>query len=144
MAGDVMDSFYVILANTSHQPEAVFVPGNSWGYYSISFELETGTGKVIKIAKRPQAFTKNTPVTFVIPQGEQMVFPIKLNDDWEANSALPTADENPIPLTVKAIYDMRPTPESSTQKVWIGHLESRSYYLSFRHWLPRRSAQKCP
>src|SRR5437660_46808 len=95
MANDVIDHFYVLLTNTSRQPESAFEPWNSWGYYSISFEIETGTGQVIKITKAPTDFTKNTPVTFVVPPGEQMVFPIKLNDDWNATPPLPTADEKP-------------------------------------------------
>jgi hypothetical protein len=144
MASDVIDSFYVVLTNTSHRSEAAFEPWNSWGYYSISFEVITGAGKVIKIAKGPQLFTKNTPVTFLIPPGEQKVFPIKLNDDWDATPALPIADETPTLVTIKAIYEIGPTPESSAQKVWIGHVESRSYRFGFRHWASKPSTQDCP
>ncbi len=142
MASDVIDGIYVVLTNTSRQPESVFEPWNSWGYYSISFEMETGPGKVIKITKAPAVFTKNNPGTFVVPPGEQMVFPIKLNDDWNAAPPLPIADEEPVSVAMKAIYEVRPTPESSAQKVWIGRVESKNYHLYFRHWIPR-TAQNC-
>lgn len=139
MASDVIDHFYVILTNTSRQPESAFEPWNSWGYYSISFEMETSKGKVIKIAKAPSVFTRNIPRTFVVPPGEQMVSPIKLNDDWIATPIMSIADEEPIPVRLRAIYEVGPTPESSAQKVWIGRVESKAYDLSFRHWIQRET-----
>lgn len=142
MASDVIDHFYVLLTNTSREPESAFEPWNSWGYYSVYFEMETETGKVIKITKAPTGFTKNTPATFLIPPGEQMVFPIKLNDDWNAVPALPIADEKPIIVSMKAIYELGPTPESSAQRVWIGRVESKTYHLYFRHWIPRETSDQ--
>ena len=139
MADDVSDSFYVILTNTSSRPESAFEPWNSWGYYSISFVMENGADKLIKIYKVPTGFTKNTPVTFVIPPSEQMVFRIKLNDDWAATPPAPIADEDPVPVTMRAVYEVGPTPESSAQNVWIGRAESKKYHLYFRHWISTKS-----
>ena len=143
MAVDVPDSFYVVLTNVSAQPQAAFEPWNSWGYYAVTFEMETGPGKVVKITKKPRLFTKNTPTTFLIAPGEEMVFPIKLNDDWGAVPSLPVADETPIPVNIKTIYEIGPTPEPSTQQIWIGRVESRKYHFYFRHWVQRNARHHC-
>jgi len=74
--------------------------------------------------------------------GEQMVFPIKLNDDWSAIPPLPIADEEPIPVRLRVIYEVGPTQESSAQHVWLGRVESRIYNLSFRHWIPRETSEQ--
>jgi hypothetical protein len=80
MAANTIDTFYVLLTNVSPQAQAVFRTSNSWGYYAMSFELRTNDGRVVAITKKPTGFTKNNASTFVIPPGEQMVYPIKLDD----------------------------------------------------------------
>jgi len=134
MATNTIDIFYVILTNVSKEAQAAFRTSNSWGYYAVSFELRTADGHVVAITKKPQGFTKNNPTTFVIPPGEHMVYPIRLDDDWSAVPLLPTADETPISVTVKAIYEVKPTPESAQQDVWTGRVESSSCSFGFRHW----------
>lgn len=89
MATNTVDTFYVILTNVSGEAQAIFRTSNSWGYYALSFELQTAGGPTLTITKKPQAFTKNNPTTFVIPPSEQMVFPIKLDDEWDAVPPLP-------------------------------------------------------
>jgi hypothetical protein len=134
MAANTLDTFYVLLTNVSPQVQAAFRTSNSWGYSAISFELRTGNGRIVAITKRPEDFTKNNPSTFVIPPGEQMVYPIKLDGAWVAGAPLPKADEEPVDVTLKAIYEVKPTPESTGQKVWTGRVESAEYHLKFRHW----------
>ena len=134
MATNTVDTFYVLLTNVSTQAQAVFSTSNSWGYYAVSFELRTSNGRIVAIIKKPIEFTKNNPSTFVIPPGEQMVYPIKLDNEWDT-ATLPIADEEPADVTLKAIYEVKPTPESTRQKVWTGRTESPEYNLKFRHWL---------
>jgi hypothetical protein len=140
MATNTLDTFYVIVTNVSDDVQTAFRTSNSWGYYAVSFELQTVDGRTFAISKKPQAFTKNTPTTFVIPPREQMVFPIKLDAEWDAVPPLPIADETPLAVTLKAIYEVKPTPESAQQKVWSGRVESRAYHFNFRHWLARADA----
>ena len=66
-----------------------------------------------------------------------MVYPILLDDQWDAVPGLPIADETPIPIMIRAIYQLDPTPEASAQNVRIGRLESSMYNFTFRHWLSR-------
>jgi len=141
MATNTIDTSYVIVTNVSDDAQTAFETSNSWGYYAVSFELQTVDGRTLTITKKPQAFTKNTPTTFVIPPGEQMVFPVKLDAEWDAVPPLPIADETPTAVTLKAIYEVKPTPESAQQKVWSGRVESRAYHFNFRHWLARAEAK---
>lgn len=135
MATNTLDTFYVLLTNVSTQAQSVFRTSNSWGYYAVSFELRTSDGRIVAITKKRTAFTKNNPSTFVIPPGEQLVYPVRLDQEWEAASPLPLADEEPVDVTVKAIYEVKPTPESTRQNVWTGRIESTEYHFKFRHWL---------
>ena len=135
MAADTLDTFYVVLTNVSPQPQAAFETWNSWGYYAVSFELRTPDGRVAIIKKTLTVFTKNNPSTFVIPVGEQMVYPIKLDDEWAASAPLPIADEQPIDITLKAVYELKATTESKQQNVWTGRVESPEYHFKFRHWV---------
>jgi hypothetical protein len=57
MAKKSPDAFYVILTNTSKEPQLVFEPWNSWGYRAVSFEVETADGHKFAISKKPQKFT---------------------------------------------------------------------------------------
>jgi len=99
--------------------------------------FQTEDGRKFTISKRPADFTRNIPSTFVIPPGESMVYPILLDDQWDAVPGLPIADETPIPIMIRAIYQLDPTPEASAQNVRIGRLESSMYNFTVRHWLSR-------
>jgi hypothetical protein len=127
--------FYVVLTNVSKEPQAAFQSWNSWGYQAVSFEAQTADGHTVAIAKKPpQGFTRNFPSTFVIPPGEHMVYPISLGEEWDAVPTLPIADATPIKISIKAVYEVEPTPEAAKQKVWTGRTESKSYNFYFRHW----------
>lgn len=118
-------AFYVVLTNVSSEPQAAFEYWNSWGYQVISFELTTADGKKSIISKNTQDFDKNFPSTFVILPSEQMIYPIKLDSEWTARPALLKA--NQMPVSIRAVYEVKPTRESAEEKVWTGRLESKSY-----------------
>jgi hypothetical protein len=134
MAKNSPGSFYVILRNTSREPQLVFESWNSWGYQAVSFQVQTATGDKFVISKGPPHLRANLPSTFLIPPGEHMVYPITLDDEWDAVPSLPTADQTPLPITIKAIYEIRPTPEAAEKKVWTGRVESISYHFNLMHW----------
>lgn len=142
MAGNTLDTFYVLLTNVSKQDQEVFETWNSWGYYAVSFELRTDDGRIVVIMKKPIEFTRNSSTTFVISPGEQMVYPIKLGNTWDAAFPLPTADEQPVDVSVKAIYEIKSTRESTLQHVWTGRVESNVYHFKFRHWSQHPPASK--
>jgi hypothetical protein len=132
MALDRPWPFYVVLTNISNEPKAVWEDGNSWGYYAISFEVSTDDGHKVIISKQPQIFGKNTPVAFLVRPGEHKVYEIRLNEDWAAHGTLRKTNE--MSITLKARYDVSPTPEGTERQVLTGHIESHDYELHLQRW----------
>jgi hypothetical protein len=132
MAKNKPDEFYVVLTNVSREPQATWETWNSWGYQTISFEMTTTEGKKFVVSRRQGEFTKNAPSTFRVKPGENQVFAIRLDEWWETHPTLPKSDE--MPITLKAIYEVTPTPEAAEYKVWTGRLESHSYTFLLRQW----------
>ena len=132
MAHNQPRDFYVVLTNVSKEPQAVWENWNSWGYQTISFEFTTADGTKIAISKRQHGFTRNGPSTFLIQPGEHQVFTIRLDNEWSAHPMLSKAVE--MPITLKAIYEVSPTPEVTQYKVWTGRLESSRYKFILRQW----------
>ena len=132
IAEDKPDEFYVVLSNISTDAQPVFETWNSWGYRTVSFEFTTPDGKKVVVSKRPQDFTRNFPSTFLIPPGEHQVYAVRLDKWWETRPKL-TADAETT-ITLKAIYQVSATPESTKHKVWTGRVESKAYSLTLRHW----------
>jgi hypothetical protein len=95
------------------------------GYQAISFELITADGKKYVLSKRQQEFTKNYPSTVIIQPGENQVYASRLNESWETHPNLPKAAE--LPITLKAIYEVSPTPESAQYRVWTGHVRAQRW-----------------
>lgn len=124
--------FYVLLSNVSKQPPTVWEDWNSWGYQAISFELTTADGKKYALSRRQQEFTANFPSTFLIEPGEFQVFAIHLDEWWETHPSLPKTAE--LRITLKAIYEVSPTPESAQYNVWTGRVESHIYNFTLRQW----------
>jgi hypothetical protein len=63
---------------------------------------------------------------------EHQVYAIRLDGQWDTHPWFPKAPETPV--TLKALYEVSPTPEAVRYKVWIGRLESRNYNLTLRQW----------
>jgi hypothetical protein len=119
-------------SNVSKQPQTVWEDWNSWGYQAISFELNTADAKKHVVSKRQQEFTINFPSTVVIEPGEHQVYVIHFDEWWEIHPLIPKTDE--MSITLKAIYEVSPTSESTQYKVWTGRLESHDYKFLLRQW----------
>jgi hypothetical protein len=132
MANNKPRDFYVVLTNVSSEPQAVWEYWNSWGYQTISFELTTVEGKKVLVSRRQEGFTRNFPSTFLIEPGEHQVYAVRLDERWTTHPSLPKTAETAI--TLKAIYEVAPTPESAQYKVWTGRVESRNYNFNLRQW----------
>ncbi|HEY6971763.1 MAG TPA: hypothetical protein VJA94_21305 [Candidatus Angelobacter sp.] len=131
MGKDYHSPFYVILTNTSSQTQAAFESWDGWGCQAISFEMQTADGHKFIVTRKRPALTRNVPSTFLIPAGEPMVYSIALDDEWAAVPAVPRGNDTPI--TIKAIYEIKPTPESAKAHVWTGRVESKSYEFRVEH-----------
>jgi hypothetical protein len=132
MAKNKPNEFYVVLTNVSGEPQAVWETWNSWGYQVISFEITMADGKMFVLSKKQEDFTRNFPSTYLVKPGENQVFAIRLDEWWVTHPALPKSDE--MPITLKAVYEVTPTPEATEYKVWTGRIESHSYSFSLRQW----------
>ena len=132
MAQSKARDFYVVLTNVSKDPQPVWEYWNSWRYQTISFELTTAEGRKFVVSKRQQDFTRNFPSTFLIQPGEHQVYALRLDKEWETRPMLAKADE--MPITLRAIYEVSPTPEATQYKVWAGRVESSSYKFMLRQW----------
>ncbi len=132
MAQSKAREFFVVLTSVSKDPQPVWEFWNSWGYQNLSFELTTENGRKFMVSKRQQEFTVNFPSTFLIQPEEHQVYAIRLDKEWETRPALPKADE--MLITLKAIYEISPTPEAPQYKVWTGRVESRTYKFMLRQW----------
>lgn len=132
MARDKPRDFYVVLTNVSPETQSVWEYWNSWGYQTVSFEMTTADGKKVLVSRGQEDFTRNFPSTFLLEPGEHQVYAIRLDRQWETHPPLPKAPETPI--TLKAVYEVAPTPEAAQYKVWTGRLESRTYKFNLRQW----------
>ena len=126
------DTFYVVLTNISNKPQSTWETGNSWGDGTISFDFTMPNGMHFLTTAIRQNYTRNIPSTYVIPPGEHEVYPIKLDSDWENRP--PRSGDGVVPVTVKAIYDVRRGSDSDAFHVWTGRVESASYHFSLWYW----------
>jgi hypothetical protein len=124
--------FYVVLTNVSNQAQTVWEDWNSWGYQAISFELTAADGRKYVLSVRQRGFDKNYPSALVIQPAEHVVYPIHLDEFWDSRPSLPKTAE--LAITLKAIYEITPTPESGEYKVWTGRVESHPYNFTLRQW----------
>lgn len=123
---------YVVLTNTTDEPQRVFEAWNSWGYQAISFELTLASGKTSKLSVKPQIFTVNFPSTFTIPAKGHYIFPISLNQDWEVKPEIGKGGRTKVKL--KAVYELAPTKESREHAVWTGRVESDELTVELGSW----------
>lgn len=124
--------FHVILTNISKSNQTVYQEGNRWGWQNLSFEFRTADGTTHITTKKPISFPENYPDTFLILPGEHKVFPVQLNPSrWETRPGL--KENGDFPVTFKAIYRISKL-RGGASGVWIGHIESREYKLTIRHF----------
>jgi hypothetical protein len=115
--------FYILLTNKSSIDQRLWESWNSWGYHNLSIEFTDSSNKTW-IAKRGRhAWPMNGPSWFVLAPRETHVFSVTFPDDWED---LPKVDDGPVSVTVRAIYEISPFPDSQTKlnKIWIGKVIS--------------------
>jgi hypothetical protein len=122
------DEFFVVLTNISKEPQPVFEYWNGWGFRVISFELSTADGKLVVLTVKGDCCDKNTSDTYTIEPSEHQVFAIRLDESWQVQPVLTVVDG--MPVTLKAVYQVNPTRESTQEHVWTGRIESRGYNLS--------------
>jgi hypothetical protein len=127
------ETFYVVLTNVSDRAQPVWQTQCSWGFWTISFELTMLDGKKLHITKnKNEAFTKNSPAIFLVPPSQYQIYPIQLDSQWDNRPQFTKSGS--VRVSLKAIYEVGPTPEAAEQNVWVGRVESPTYDFVLRHW----------
>jgi hypothetical protein len=130
--------FYVVLTNTTSEPQRVFEAWNMWGYKAIAFECLTEDGQRAIVSRKDQDFDKNYPSTSIVPPGEHYVYAIEFtNQNWTMAPSLRFSKAEAVVVHLKAIYQLTPTRESQKlgKKIWVGRAESKDYaFRLVREW----------
>ena len=116
--------FYVLITNVSHNTQRIWQDWNSWGYYTLTFELTDGKGQTT-IATRPDtAWTFNSPTWWELAPGETHVFEVYFADpkQW-INFPMPPVGKPQIYI-VRAVYKVSESQESKHYSVWTGDIVS--------------------
>jgi hypothetical protein len=129
------DHFHVILSNTSPTAQRVFQDWNSWGYYSLSFEVEGSDGKRWIAKKTRTAFTRNFPSSWEIPPGGNLVIDVYWGDEstWEGFPPFGTEGRA---LSLRAVFEIKPDSETKQHQVWTGRIVSATQEAMFSKWGP--------
>jgi hypothetical protein len=125
-------TFHVVLTNVSDHAQPVWQTWCSWGFWTISFHITMPDGKQLHISRdQKEKFTKNYPATFLVSPGHHQVYPIQLDGEWDNRPQFEHSGSARI--TLKAIYEVDPTPEATQNGVWLGRVESPSYDFILLH-----------
>ena len=129
------DSIAVTFINTGDSQLHLWEFKNSWGYYSISFEIKANSKNAFTVVRKQTNFTRNFPSYFSLLSKESIKFKFDLNDQhWDFGVDIKSVvNQN---LTIKAVYLVSHTPESDEYKSFVGTVESNSVVSAPPHkWI---------
>jgi hypothetical protein len=113
------EHFFVVVSNTSEKPVRLWKEFCSWGYTTLSFQVEGQSGKrsVVVKTRRP-VWRKNTPDWMTITPGDHMVFNVAFgSQSWQTE---PLTGE----IKLKAVFEISKDKQTDEHKVWTGRIES--------------------
>lgn len=116
--------FPVVVTNRSDKPQRIFETWNSWGYYSLSFEVTDAEGKTWQIKEGPQVWTVNGPAYWILPPHEHLVLEVNFDDNGWAPLSQPMLRSGV--YSIRAVFETSPTEESKKLSVWTGRVVSRT------------------
>ncbi len=112
----------VWVVNDSAAVWRIFATGNSWGDEALSFAAQRADD-LVRIVRAPQTYTRNVPSVLEIAGHDRRPLPFDLTDGtWDARIPIESLPSDA--STVRAIFEIRESPEARTQRVWCGRLES--------------------
>jgi hypothetical protein len=131
------DHFHVILSNAAPRAQRVFQDWNSWGYYSLSFELEDMSGRRWVAKKKQVPFSKNFPSVWEILPGNNLVIDVYWGDEdtWQGFPPFGTESRK---VKIRAIFEVKPDPETKRYDVWTGRIVSSAQEVEFSKWKPEK------
>ncbi|MBK1829801.1 hypothetical protein JIN77_03630 [Verrucomicrobiaceae bacterium R5-34] len=123
-----LDTFYIILHNTSGKDLRLWRDWCSWGYDNLRLEATLADGQVVRLSKRAKEWDKNYPDVFTVAAGKSYVLEVHLGGQlWQGVKQLP---EEPFQLVVH--YQIDPSKEGERRKIWIGKLRSEPLTVTLR------------
>jgi len=116
--------FYVLITNVSHQTQRIWQDWNSWGRWTLAFELTDEKGDKATATRPSAVWTVNSPTWWELAPGETHVFEVYFADPdlWSNFPMLPVGE--PQLYTVRAVYKVSKSQESKHYSVWIGDIVS--------------------
>jgi hypothetical protein len=126
--------FHVVIRNISNEAQRIWQERNSWGYYSLSFELADASGKRWVASKRKDMrWSVNGPGFENLGPGEVAVLEVYFGNGevWEGFPLQKGKHER---VQLKAIFEVGESPESKEYRVWTGHIESKPIEVQFVRW----------
>jgi hypothetical protein len=130
---DINSHFHVVVSNLSDKPIKIWSETNSWGYYCLSFEMSDKSGRKWVAKKTPATFTRNIPSVLEVPSRGTYVIGVHFATPrlWEG---FPTPVNGVEPVTVRAVFEVLPTPQSEQLGAWTGRIMSESRDVEFAKW----------
>jgi len=131
---DASSHFHVVLQNRSTSPQRAWEWWSSWGWPTLSFELSDASGKHwIANRRKDMAWSRNSPIFLTIEPGNLAVIDVYFGDAkiWEG---FPLVKGQYQEVQMKAIFEVRETPESKERQVWTGRIESEPISVTFVKW----------
>ena len=123
--------FHVLLTNVSATPVTVFQEDNSWGYYSLSFDLTYADGRKERVGRAFRYWYKNFPSTITLPPKGSYVFEVNFDETWNTSIRLqPTQGQQGVTCRLRATYAIAPrkSPDPTLDflkvSTWTGTIRS--------------------
>jgi hypothetical protein len=136
------------IANASDHALRLWEWENSWGWRSLSFELDAGGAVHAEIVRASRDWSKNAPVAFVVPPQSERDVSIDLRDGWwemrtrSGNGAV-LEHQHEERVRARAVLRIEPSPEAETQRVFTGTAASGWIESDPPHeWLPHELARR--
>lgn len=125
--------FLVSIFNGTKNSTAILSDACSWGYGSMSFELQDSTGKIYRITRVPKAWDKNAPTGEVLPSLGVIIRKIDFGDKtW---TGFPTGVTAPADGWKARVLLVAPRLEIITERpFWAGSIQS--------NWVPATMVER--
>jgi hypothetical protein len=116
------DSLSATVINLTAHEQKLWDLQTYWGWSSLSIQVRAEAEKPVQIERRLRDWTKNGPVYFILlPNGKRDVV-LDLHDGWWNTHAVPEWNDRPVSL--RALLQIEPTPESECFGVFTGSVYS--------------------
>lgn len=99
---DACQPFYVVATNPSAAPVLVWKEWCSWGYYALTFEVQTADGATAWIKKQSRGWDRNFPDSYIIAPDQHFIIAVDLKEQWDG---VPTVQQK---LRIRAHYSIQP------------------------------------